>query len=463
MIPSANTLFAERALLPGGWQRNVALSWGADGRLTSVESAVAPRNDSMLAAGPVLPGMCNLHSHAFQRAMAGLTEYLGHPQDSFWSWRDLMYRFAARLTPETLYAVARQLYIEMLKAGYTSVCEFHYIHHDIDGRPYANPARLSEQLIAAAHDAGIGLTLLPVLYQNSGFGGLPPLPQQARFIASGDWMLDLLARLAREHPVHDGLRYGAAPHSLRAVTPQALDALRAALHASDPLAPIHIHIAEQTREVDDGIVALGARPVRWLLDHQPVDERWCLVHATHLTPDETADLAASGAVAGLCPSTEANLGDGVFDAARYLNAGGRWGIGSDSHVSVSPLEELRLLEYGQRLRDQRRNVLACAAAPAVADRLYGQAVAGGAQAAARPIAGLAPGQRADFIVLDAEHPDLAWRRDDQLLAGLIFCQHGDNPIRDVYAGGRRVVAERRHPAEGGAGHAYRTALKTLLA
>lgn len=463
MNPSRYTLFAERALLPDGWRRNVTLSWGGDGRLVTVEpDSVAP-NDSTHCAGPVLPGMCNLHSHAFQRAMAGLTEYLGHPQDSFWSWRELMYRFAARLTPEALYAVARQLYIEMLKAGYTSVCEFHYVHHDPDGHPYANPAHLSEQLIAAARDVGIGLTLLPVLYQHSGFGGQPPSPQQARFIASNDWMLDLLSRLRRDHPAHDALRYGVAPHSLRAVGPAALDALRAALHAEDAQAPIHIHIAEQTREVEDGIAALGARPVRWLLDTQPVDARWCLVHATHLSPDETVALAASGAVAGLCPSTEANLGDGLFDAIRYLEAGGRWGIGSDSHVSVSLREELRLLEYGQRLHERRRNVLADAGAPAVADRLYQQAVAGGAQAAARPIAGLVAGQRADFVVLDAEHPDLVWRRDDQLLAGLVFCQHADSPIRDVYTGGRRVIAERRHPGEGGAAHAYRAALKTLLA
>ena len=462
-MPLPHSLFAERVLLPGGWRHNVCLHWNEDGRLTSVDTDTTAPAGVPRADGPVLPGMCNLHSHAFQRAMAGLTEYLGHPQDSFWSWRELMYRFAARLTPDTLYAVARQLYVEMLKAGYTSVCEFHYVHHHPDGTPYPGSTRLAEQLVRAAADAGIGLTLLPVLYQHSGFGAQAPLPQQARFIANPDWILDLLARLRQDHPAHDALRYGVAPHSLRAVAPAALDALRAGLHADDPLAPIHIHIAEQTREVEDAVAHLGARPVRWLLDHQPVDTRWCLVHATHMTPDETAGLAKSGAVAGLCLSTEANLGDGLFDAVNYLAAGGRWGIGSDSHVSVSPLEELRLLEYGQRLRDQRRNALASADTPAVADRLYAGAVAGGAQAAARPIDGLAVGQRADFVILNGRHPDLVCRRDDQLLAGLIFCQHGDTPVIDVYAGGRRVVANRRHADDETAAHAYRSALETLLA
>ncbi|WP_024304292.1 formimidoylglutamate deiminase [Pseudogulbenkiania sp. MAI-1] len=462
MTSAPHSLFADRALLPEGWRRNVLLRWDAYGLLNTVEPDAVPPEGVERAAGPVIAGMPNLHSHAFQRAMAGLTEYLGHPQDSFWSWRSLMYRFAGRLTPDTLEAVARQLYVEMAKAGYTSVCEFHYVHHDANGRPYANPAEHCERLIAAAADAGIGLTLLPVLYQQSGFGAKPPLPEQARFVASTDWMLDLLARLRRDHPQHAGLRYGVAPHSLRAVTPATLEALRSGLHGDDPGAPIHIHIAEQTKEVDDCVAELGKRPVRWLLDNQPLDERWCLVHATHMTPDETADLAASGAVAGICPTTEANLGDGIFDGVAYLAAGGNWGIGSDSHVSVSLVEELRLLEYSQRLRDRRRNALASADAPVVADRLYAQAVAGGALATGRPVAGLAVGQRADLLVLDAEHPNLAQRVADQLLAGLVFCQHGETPIRDVYAGGRRIVAERRHVSEVAAAQGYRQALAELL-
>jgi formimidoylglutamate deiminase len=462
MTLASHSLFAERALLPEGWRHNVLLRWDAHGLLTAVEPDVLPPKGVERAAGPVIAGMPNLHSHAFQRAMAGLTEYLGHPQDSFWSWRSLMYRFAGRLTPDTLEAVARQLYVEMAKAGYTSVCEFHYVHHDANGRPYANPAEHCERLIAAAADAGIGLTLLPVLYQQSGFGAKPPLPEQARFIASTDWMLGLLSGLRQSHPPHAGLRYGVAPHSLRAVTPATLEALRSGLHGDDPSAPIHIHIAEQTKEVDDCVAELGKRPVRWLLDNQPLDERWCLVHATHMTPDETADLAASGAVAGICPTTEANLGDGIFDGVDYLAAGGNWGIGSDSHVSVSLVEELRLLEYSQRLRDRRRNALASAAAPVVADRLYTQAVAGGALATGRPVAGLTAGQSADFLVLDASHPNLMQRADQQLLAGLVFCQHGETPIRDVYAGGRRIVAAGRHEAEEAAARGYRQALAELL-
>lgn len=456
-------LLAERALLPQGWRHNVLLQWDTSGLLTGVTPDSKPGSDIPSAAGPVLPGMPNLHSHAFQRAMAGLTEYLGNPQDSFWSWRELMYRFAAQLTPETLQAVATQLYIEMAKAGYTSVCEFHYIHHAAQGQYYANPAELSGRLIAAAQTAGIGLTLLPVLYQHSGFGGRAPLPEQARFISSTDWMLNLLAHLRRDHPQHAGLRFGVAPHSLRAVAPATLDIVRQQLHAADPSAPIHIHIAEQQKEVSDCLAQTGARPVRWLLDNQPVDERWCLVHATHMQAGETLDLARSGAIAGICPTTEANLGDGIFDGVNYLAAGGRWGIGSDSHISVCAREELRLFEYSQRLRDQRRNALASTATPAVADRLYLDAVAGGAQASARPIAGLALGQRADFLVLDAQHPNLLQRQDDQLLAGLVFCQHGETPIRDVYAGGKCIIADRQHAAQDTALADYGKALKQLLA
>ena len=463
MPTSAHTLFAERALLPDGWRQDVLLQWDAQGMLTDVSPDAIQPPTVPRAGGPVIPGMPNLHSHAFQRAMAGLTEYLGNPQDSFWSWRSLMYRFAARLTPDTLEAVARQLYVEMVKAGYTSVCEFHYVHHAQGGIPYANPAEHAERLIAAAQSAGIGLTLLPVLYQQSGFGERPPLPEQARFISSTDWMLTLLERLRRDHPQHAGLRYGVAPHSLRAVTPATLEQIRQGLHGEDPTAPIHIHIAEQVKEVEDCLAQLHARPVQWLLDHQPVDSRWCLVHATHMTPTETARLAESGAVAGICPTTEANLGDGIFDGVDYLAAGGRWGIGSDSHVSVCLREELRLLEYTQRLRDRRRNALASAASPVVADRLYLEAVEGGAVATGRPVAGLAAGQRADLLVLDGQHPNLAHRSDEQLLAGLVFCQHGDTPIMDVIVGGRQVVSQRRHIGEEAAASSYRAALADLLA
>jgi len=458
---TSHALFATRALLPQGWCDDVVLRWDASGELTE---AVAGQSAGTMrrARGPVIPGMPNLHSHAFQRAMAGRTETLDDPNDTFWSWRKLMYRFAQRLQPHHLQAISRHLYIEMLKAGYTSVCEFHYLHHALDAQPYANPAEHAERIIAGATESGIGLTLLPVLYQFGGFGEQPPLTRQARFINSPDAILAMLQRLRRSHPQNGNLRYGAAPHSLRAVSPDALDALRLGLHHDDPLAPLHIHIAEQVQEVDDCIAAWGARPVDWLLDHQPVDSRWCLVHATHMTPTEYDRLAESGAIVGLCPTTEANLGDGLFDARRYLAAQGAWGIGSDSHISVCPRAELRLLEYGQRLLHRSRNVLATQAAPAVADRLYQAALAGGASASGRPVDGLRPGHRADFLVLDADHSDLFDRASAQLLSGLIFCEHGGNPVRDVFVGGRQWVSDGVHAGEADALREYRAALVELL-
>ncbi|WP_018152069.1 formimidoylglutamate deiminase [Leeia oryzae] len=457
-----NALFAQDALLPSGWAQNVLFQWDTHGLLTSVTTDTTGPAGAEVAAGPVIPGMPNLHSHAFQRAMAGLTEYLGDPQDSFWSWRKLMYQFAQKIDPDTLEAVARQLYTEMLKAGYTSVCEFHYVHHDVGGKPYANPAELSARLVKAASETGMGLTLLPVLYQHSGFGEKAPLPEQARFINNPDWMLNLLASLEQQHPAHTGLTYGVAPHSLRAVGPAALQYMQQHLHQQLPGAPIHIHIAEQTKEVDDCVTLTGQRPVAWLLDHLPVDERWCLVHATHLQPEETAAMAASQAIAGICATTEANLGDGIFDGVNYLQMGGRWGIGSDSHISVSMVEELRLFEYSQRLRDRRRNALATADHPNLAEYLYQSALAGGAQATGRPVNGLQTGQRADLLVLDAEHANLVHKPQHQLLAGLVFCQHNTTPIRDVMSGGKFVVKQQVHATESQTSTGYKAALKTLL-
>lgn len=463
--PTGNggALFARDAWIAGSWQRDVLLQWNAAGVFTAIDSGAAAPAGVPLAGGPVLPGMPNLHSHSFQRAMSGLTEVRGAPADSFWSWRTLMYRFANRLKPEHIEAITRHLYIEMLKAGYTSVCEFHYVHHQADGKPYANPAEHALRIISAAHSTGMGLTLLPVLYEYSGFGARPALPEQRRFIGSADSMLGLIANLSAAHPADEALRYGVAPHSLRAVSPESLDALRSGLHALDPQAPIHIHIAEQAKEVEDSRATLGARPVRWLLDHQPVDARWCLVHATHMSDEEYRDVAASGAVVGLCPTTEANLGDGFFDAARYFSEGGSWGIGSDSHVSISPVAELRWLEYGQRLLHRSRNVLAAPNALQVADRLYAAALAGGARASARPIAGLALGQRADFITLDGDHPDLAERSAESWLSGLVFSEHGATAIRDVTVGGRQQVQAGHHPGESAALRDYRRALAELLA
>ena len=465
----ANRLFATRALLPSGWRNNVLLEWDAGGCLTRVtaDSAdAATANDgtdgTLAVAGLVVPGMPNLHSHAFQRAMAGLTEYRSNPTDSFWSWRTLMYQFAQKLSPAAMKTIALQLYIEMLKAGYTSVCEFHYVHHDAGGKPYANPAETSECLIAAAEEAGIGLTLLPVLYQYSGFGAQAPHAGQARFINSPQWIIALLQRLQSAHPQHAGLRYGVAPHSLRAVSPASLHELLGALKHWDAAAPIHIHIAEQTGEVDDCVATLGARPVEWLLDNFAIDARWCLVHATHMTPAETQALARSGAIAGICPSTEANLGDGAFNGALYTAAGGRWGIGSDSHVSTCMREELRSYEYSQRLAQRQRNVLLDAQGASVGAYLYTQALAGGAVASGRPVAGLAVGQRADLLVLDESHPDLCGKNHDQLLDSFIFCSHGQTPVRDVLRNGRWTVQDRRHIREDDSAIAYRAALQDLL-
>jgi formimidoylglutamate deiminase len=457
-----NRMIAEQALLPDGWHANVLFEWDSGGWLTQVVPDSMAAAGTPRAGGIAVPGMPNLHSHAFQRAMAGLTEHRADPVDSFWSWRTLMYAYARILTPPLQKAIATQLYIDMLKAGYTSVCEFHYLHHDIDGRPYANPAEQAECLIQAAQEAGIGLTLLPVLYQYGNFGAQAPHAGQARFISSPDWILDLLQRLRRAHPEHGGLRYGVAPHSLRAVSGAALEALLQGLQQIDPQAPVHIHIAEQTREVDDCLAVHRMRPVEWLLANIRVDARWCLVHATHMTADETRALAASGAVAGICPTTEANLGDGIFNGAEYAGAGGAWGIGSDSHVSISPCEELRLFEYSQRLRHRQRNILADEHG-AVGGYLYRAALHGGALASGRPVAGLAVGQRADLLVLDAAHPDLCGRRGDRLLDSLIFCNHAPPPVRDVMCGGRWMVQNGRHALEDASGIAYAGALRELLA
>jgi formimidoylglutamate deiminase len=461
-----NCLLAERVLLPRGWRENVLLEWDENGCLHKVTADHLSEHVPK-AKGIVLPGMPNLHSHAFQRAMSGLTEFSvnrrANPADNFWSWRTLMIEFAQKLTPPALKAIALQLYIEMLKAGYTSVCEFHYLHHAAGGVPYADKSENSACLIAAADETGIGLTLLPVMYQYSGFGSKAAHPGQARFVNSPDWVIDLLQRLQSSHPQHPGLRYGVAPHSLRAVSPVSLNALLSGLTQLDSHAPVHIHIAEQEQEVEDSIAFCGARPVEWLLDNVKVDHRWCLVHATHMTDIETLALASSGAVAGICPTTEANLGDGVFNGVRYAASAGHWGIGSDSHVSISMREELRQYEYSQRLLHRQRNMLSGGDGGSVGGYLYRQALTGGARASGRPIAGLAVGQRADLIVLDDHHLDLYAKQEDTLLDSVIFSNHGSSPVRDVMTGGKWVVRQGRHVCEEASMNAYRRTLLHLLA
>ena len=454
------SLFAQDALLPTGWGKNVLFQWNKSGELTTVTPNTDPGN-APKAAGPAIPGLPNLHSHAFQRAMAGLTEFQGATQDSFWSWRTLMYQFAARLSPEQVEAIATWLYIEMLEAGYTSVCEFHYLHHRADGTPYADDAELSRALLRAARTAGIAITLLPVLYQTSGFGGTPPTAGQRRFIRSTDAMLRLLDTLK---PLCDaqGARLGLAPHSLRAVPPHSLREAVAGLHAMDPTAPVHIHIAEQTAEVDACLAWSGQRPVEWLLDHAPVDARWCLIHATHMADAEYQRAAARGAVAGICPSTEANLGDGLFDMPRWRGAGGAWGLGSDSHACVNAAEELMLLEYGQRLQFRQRNVLASVAHAQVATATLLQAVAGGAQASGRAAHGLAVGQRADFCILDAQHLALAGLTAPDMLSAHVFASHRTSALDAVWVGGQQRTRQGRHPLHNVAATAFTAARSQLI-
>jgi formimidoylglutamate deiminase len=447
-------LFARHALLPQGWQRDVLLEWDSGGDLTQVApGARAPLN--VARAEYVLPGMVNLHSHAFQRALGGLTETGSEGPDSFWTWRDLMYRFAARITPEGIEAIAAQLFAECLRHGYTSVCEFHYLQRAADGASYVRPAETAERVAAAAQLAGMGVTLLPVLYSHAGFGAQPLTAGQARFRTDVDDVLGIVEALA---PLRGGqLEVGAAPHSLRAAGIDAIRALAAGLPTARPL---HIHIAEQEAEVAQCIAHTGQRPVAYLFDQLAPDERWCLVHATHLDAAEVTALAASGAVAGLCPTTEANLGDGLFPLAPYIAAGGRFGIGSDSHVSQSPVEELRWLEYGQRLQHRQRNVAHVPAQRSVGDFLWQAALSGGAQATGRRVGALAAGRRADLLVLDAQHPNLDGVDHAEVLGRMVFCGN-DNLVRDVLCGGRWVVQGGRHRAQEAIAARYRQALRDL--
>lgn len=396
-----------------------------------------------------LPGIANLHSHAFQRAMAGLAERQTHPTDSFWTWRETMYRMAARFDPDSLHAVASQLYVEMLEAGYTTVCEFHYLHHAPDGTPYAAPSAMSDALIAAARETGIRLTLLPVLYMSGGFDGRPLNERQKRFGHGVEAYLRLFESLhARQD---DGLRVGCALHSLRAVPPEPMGEVLAALPAG---APVHIHVSEQIGEVQDCLAIRNLRPVEWLLRNASVDARWTLVHATHLDDAEVQGIAASGATVAICPTTEANLGDGLFRLRDYLEAGGGWGIGSDSHISVSPVEELRWLEYGQRLHTRHRNIAVREDSPSV-----GATLLAGVQATVANATGFHGTD--DSIVLDAEAPQLAGATASDVADRWIFSGNR-NLVKDVRIGGRDVVSGGRHPAREGVAARYAVAMRKLL-
>ncbi|MCT4371355.1 formimidoylglutamate deiminase [Yangia mangrovi] len=431
-------VFAGQALLPEGWARDVVIGFDAAGTIARVETG-AEQAPGMERVEIMVPALSNLHSHAFQRAMAGLAEVAGPSADSFWTWRDRMYRCVGSMTPDDIETVALYLQIELLKGGFGHLVEFHYQHHSGTGVPYANPAETSLRQFEAARQSGIGLTQLPVFYAQSDFGGLPPVAGQRPFLHDVDGYLRLMETV-RARAAEDGQLAGCAIHSLRAATPEQMRAILAELPEE---APIHIHVAEQMREVEASIAWSGRRPVEWLLDEMPVDARWCLIHATHLTDSEVTRMAQSGAVAGLCPATEANLGDGIFEARDFLAQGGRFGVGTDSHVATSVAEELRLLEYSQRLRDRARNCLAAGEGSSTGRRLLGGALAGGHQAAGIAKAGLQVGAAASWLVMDHEHPFVGTASGDTLIDRWIFAL-GDQAIRDVIVRGKKVIENRRH-------------------
>jgi formimidoylglutamate deiminase len=430
-------LWAPRAWIAGRWAEAVLLVPGADGCWADVQPGVAAPDTAQVLQGAVLPGLVDAHSHAFQRAFAGLAERRDSEHDDFWSWRDRMYQVALRVTPLQLRDIAAQLYVELLRGGYTHVCEFHYLQHAPDGRPYDDPGAMAWALADAAADTGIGLTLLPVLYQRAGFAQPSLRPDQRRFATDADVVLSM-QRAARAR----GLRCGVAIHSLRAATPEAM----AQLVDSAEDGPVHIHVAEQTAEVDDCLAATGQRPISWLAAHATLSPRWQLVHATHATPQEIDAVAATGAGIVLCPTTEANLGDGLADLPRWLSAGVPLSIGSDSNVCRDALEELRLAEYGQRLSLRRRNV---AAQPglqaATAARLFDAALQGGASAGGFDRWGLVRGARADLLVADPACDALRGVPPASLLDALVFAG-AVRPWRDVMVAGRWVLRDGTHGA-----------------
>jgi formimidoylglutamate deiminase len=454
-------IFTPEALLPEGWSKDVVIDVGDDGSIAAVRARQSAKGAEP-AGGPVIPGMPNAHSKAFQRAMAGLAERMGSPEDSFWTWREVMYSFQRQLAPDQVRAIAAQVYCEMLKNGYTAVAEFHYLHNAPDGKPYADRAEMAHQVLAAAEHAGIAITLLPVLYAFSDFGEEPLQPAQRRLAGTPATILGMIAALKQRVGDNPDLRLGAAPHSLRAVNPAMLKELLDGLSRIDRKAPIQINVAEQTREVNHCISWCDQRPAEWLLSNAEVDARWCLVHCTHVSQTEAEKLAASGAVVGLCPTTEANLGDGIFPFPRFREKGGRWSIGSDSHVSQTPIEELRWLEYVQRLVARRRNIAASGALPSVGTTLWREAAAGGAQALARPMGAIAPGMRADLVVLDPEHINLVGRSGDRLLDAFIFAGDGQM-AKHVMVGGRWIVRDGHHPEEATIAARYREVQKQLYA
>ncbi|SDQ25291.1 formimidoylglutamate deiminase [Brevundimonas sp. 374] len=451
--PVDRTLWFEAALLPDGWTRDVRIGI-AGGRIASLATGVA-RSPTDEGGGVALTGVANVHSHAFQRAMAGLTEARGPSDDDFWTWRELMYRFLDRGGPEEIEAITALAFMEMLEGGFTRVAEFHYLHNDPSGAAYSDRVEIAARIIAAAQATGIALTLLPVFYAHAGFGGQPPAHGQRRFINNLAGFADLVARCrALTADLPDAV-VGVAPHSLRAVSPDELTAMPSL--AGD--GPIHIHVAEQTKEVTDCLAWSGARPVEWLVTNAPVDPRWCLIHSTHVTETEWRGVFERGAVVGLCPITEANLGDGVFPAAEFTRAGGRFGVGTDSNVQIGVAEELRMLEYSQRLALRGRAVMADPQR-STGRALFDRALSGGAQATGAA-SGLSVGVSADIVSLDTSGVAFAGRSGDALLDSWIFGAPTGS-IASVWRAGQEVVKHGRHVARDSIEARYRKALATVL-
>jgi formimidoylglutamate deiminase len=448
-------IFAKRALLASGWVEDVSVEI-AGGVISKITPNATPSADAV-RVDSLLPALGNAHSHTFQRAMAGMTEKRIAGRDNFWTWRDLMYRFVDHLTPEHIEAIAALAFMEMLESGYASVGEFHYVHHQKAGVRYDNLAELSNRIFAAAKITGIGLTHLPVLYSHGGAGKAALAAGQLRFgndVATFVKLVDQAKTSMAEMP--SDCRIGIAPHSLRATCPDDLKALLQ-IHEAEP---IHLHIAEQKKEVEDIQAWLGARPVEWLLGNANVDAKWCLVHATHMRESETLALAKSGAVAGLCPITEANLGDGIFEGAAYLNAGGAFAVGTDSNVNISLVEELRTLEYSQRLRDRARNVLVVSEG-SVGHTIYTNAAKGGAQALGRKAGDIAIGMLADLVAIDSNTPALCALKQNELLDGLVFAAK-DDVVTDVWSAGRHSVQAGKHKHRDAIIANYKKAITSLL-
>lgn len=449
-------IYAETILLSTGWEKNRTLTI-ENGVIQAIEEGM---QDTAEPLGVVIPGMVNCHSHAFQRAFAGFSEQGSEGQDSFWTWRKIMYKFLAQLTAENAEVIATQLYIEMLKMGYTRVAEFHYLHHHESGNPYNELSKMANSIFDAAKMAGIGLTLLPVLYQYSGFGELKANQGQQRFINDTGQFNQLVTDCFELSKQYANSNVGIAPHSLRATNVASINTCVSHVKSLNPKAPIHIHISEQQQEVDECEKHFGYRPVEWLFKHCDVDPSWCLIHATHLNENERTMLAKSKAVAGICPTTEANLGDGIFPTSEFLNEEGIFAIGSDSHISVNPIEELRWLEYAQRLAKQKRSLLANTKQPSVGQNLWQQAALGGAQSTHSNSGTLAIGKQADLLVLDEGKLHLFAHDEKHLLDSLIFASQS-NVVKDVMVNGQWVVKNGKHDHEEKASQAFKEVLKSL--